>query len=268
MQTENSIFFFHDADKQLFFRERDGTFGQLTPERIEVEMRFVKSAQKLRVHKPTQEGLEFFVRQYGSTYETLYLDDCTCLNDLSPLAEMSRMSALCIERCRNINTLWDLSTNCNLRILSIREAKSLTLNPTKINTSQTLEELRFWGGGPDHKYHMHSLLFLRNMQSLKRIDLNSIILDDHSMSVLETLPALEEFHFDASMLTTEEIAQICVQHPHLTGQSLGAYSKDEVMGEGTIRICGYRKPALSLPEDQKKLEWYVRNFEKIKKKFV
>ena len=43
------------------------------------------------------------------------------------------------------------------------------------------------------------------------------------MDVLDTLPDLEEFHFDPGMLTTEEIAQIVAKHPNLVGDSLRAY---------------------------------------------
>lgn len=267
MQAENEVFFFSDAEKQLFCTEHGGAYGKLTPDIIENEMRFPKSRKKLHIHRLTQEGLEFFVHRYGSSYETLYLDDCNCLTDLSPLANLSGLSALCIERCQKIKELWDFSANCNLRILSIRGAKSITLYPSLINTSKTLEEIRFWSEG-NSKYHMCSLSFLRGMESIRRIDLNNIVLDDHSMAVLETLPNLEEFHFDAGMLTTEEIAKICVRYPHVYGQSLGAYSIDEVLGEGNVRICGYRKPTLSLPEERKKLEAYIRSFNELKKSFT
>lgn len=49
------------------------------------------------------------------------------------------------------------------------------------------------------------------------------------------------------MLTTEEIAWIVAKYPHLSGQSLCAYNKDDAV-LNDVRVCGYRKPGLNLPE--------------------
>ncbi len=268
MQAENSIFFFHDADMQLFCRARGGSFGKLTPSAIDEEMQHGKSRTRMHLHCPTQEGLEHFVCQYGSAYEVLYLDNCTSLTDLSPLVDLPKLTAICIERCRMIKDLWPISENKRLRILSIRESKRLTDCPSLIGTSESLEEIRFWGAGSEHKYRMQSLAPFAGMPSLKRLDLNAISLADHSMDVLDTLPALEEFHFDAGMLTTDEIAQICVRFPQLYGQSLGAYSVQDVGVGGNVRICGSRKPSLMLPEDAEKLNQHIEQFNRLKEQYT
>ena len=268
MQVENSIFFFREADKQLFCRERGGSFGKLTPSIIDKEMQYSKSLTQLHIHRLTQDGLEHFVHRYGSSYEILYLDDCTCLTDLSPLADLPNLAAICIEQCRRIEDLWELSKNRNLRILSIRDSKKLTYYPSKLGTSDTLEEIRFWSMSSENKYCMQSLSFLNGMSSLKRLDLNGIALEDHSTAVLATLPNLEIFHFDAGMLTTEEIATICVRFPHIYGQSLGAYSIDDMSVDGNVRICGYRKPTLMLPDETEKLKMYIEHFDRIKEQIA
>lgn len=61
MQVENDVFLFHEADRQLFCRERDGSFGKLTPSLIEKEMQFPKNPTKLHIHRLTQDGLEFLL---------------------------------------------------------------------------------------------------------------------------------------------------------------------------------------------------------------
>ena len=266
MQVENSIFLFHEADKQLFCMERGGKYGKLTPSIIEKEMQYSKNPVEMHIRGITQEGLEYFVDKYGATYQTLYLDDCTYITDLAPLESLPNLEAICIEHCKSIADLWQLSKNRHLRVLSIRDSKKLTSFPLQLNTSDTLEEVRFWGTSSEHKYHMKSLLFLSGMQSLRRLDLNNIILENHDTSVLATLPNMSEFHFDAGMLTTEEIALICVQFPQLYGQSLGAYTFDDIGIDGNVRICGYRKPTLTLPSDKDKLNMYVENFNKIKER--
>lgn len=264
MQVENSIFLFREADKQLFCMERGGTYGKLTPSAIDKEMKYSKSTSALHIHGLTQDGLEHFVDRYGYTYETLYLDDCSFITDLTPLERLPNLTAICLEKCRMPTDLWQLSRNRHLRVMSIRDSKKLTYCPLKLNTSDTLEEVRFWGASSEHKYRMQSLEFLSGMGSLERLDLNNIILEDHDTSVLTTLPNLSVFHFDAGMLTTEEIALICVQFPQLFGQSLGAYTFDDVGAEGDVRICGFRKPSLTLPADRKKLNMYIDSFNKIK----
>lgn len=268
MQVENSIFLFREADKQLFCMERGGKYGKLTPSIIDAEMQYSKSPFELHIHSITQDGLEHFVDKYGAAYKTLYLDDCIYITDLSPLELLPDLMAVCIERCRNITELWQLSRNRNLRVLSIRDSKKLTNCPLKLNTSDTLEEVRFWGASSANKYHMKSLEFLSGMKSLKRLDLNNIILEDHDTSVLATLSNMSEFHFDAGMLTTEEIALICTQFPQIYGQSLGAYTFDDAGIDGNVRICGYRKPALTLPTDKDKLDMYIENFNKIKERLL
>lgn len=89
---------------------------------------------------------------------------------------------------------------------------------------------------------------------------------DHDVSVLSTLPCIETFHFDAGMLTTEEIAQICVRYPHIYGQAIGAYMADERSVHGNVRVCGYRKPTLTLPDDTAKLNMYIESFNRIKER--
>ena len=107
---------------------------------------------------------------------------------------------------------------------------------------------------------MATLDCFRGMTNLCRIDLNWVKLTDKSLGFLDTLPNLEEFHFDAGMLTTEEIAQIVARYPNLYGQCLRAFD-DEYMHIGEVRICGTRKPTLQLPKQQKRLDDYIRQFD-------
>jgi len=70
------------------------------------------------------------------------------------------------------------------------------------------------------------------------------------------------------MLTTEEIAEICVYYPHIYGRSLGAYTTDTVSVEGNVRICGYKKPTLTLPADNDRLLMYIEGFNRIKERLL
>lgn len=136
-----------------------------------------------------------------------------------------------------------------------------------LTTAPALQEIRLWGGSFENKYALDSLACFCGLKTLQRIDLNDIALTDRSMDVLSTLTALSEFNFGAGMLTTEEIAFLCAKHPHLTGESLGAYSIHEIPCPGDVRICGQRKPSLTLPKDQKRLNKYIADFDALVEKY-
>lgn len=267
MLVENSAFTIWEAEKQLFDSRQCNQIRKLTPEIIDYEMKFSHSKTELKLYQLTQEGLEHFISTYGSTYKTLYLKDCEHIRDFSPLSNLHDLEAVRIEGCRNNDGLWDMSQNGSLRILSIHDAKKIVANPMQIQTSSVLEEVRLWGGGFDNKYTLESLSCFWGMKSLKRIDLNDIRLKNHNLDILATLPQLEEFHFDASMLTTEEIAWICAKYPHIYGKCLKAYTTHEVACLNDIRICGYRKPGLDLSRDQNRLDKYVAEFNALVKKY-
>ncbi len=259
MLAQNEIFLFSEADRQLFDSRRVTERQLLTPEVIDYEMQTGKSTRTLRLIRPTQEGLEHFAARYGSGIRTLVLEDCALLTDLSPLSHLTSLEHISIDGCR-ADSLWDMSGSRSLRLISLSSSKALTRNPELLRTAPAVEEIRLWGGSFENRYTLDSLECFRCLKTLQRIDLNDIILTDRSMDVLDTLPALYEFNFGAGMLTTEEIAFLCVKYPHLTGESMGAYTLHEIPCPGDVRICGQRKPSLTLPKDRKRLDKYIADF--------
>lgn len=268
MLAENSVFEIYEANRQLFVYGRNGQFAGLTPSAIDAQMQFPRSSSTLRIRCLTQDGLEHFAQRYGASYRVLYLDDCRLIRDFSPLGNLANLEALCIENCRMADRLWDFSKKHSLKALSIRSAPKLVYSPLLLQTSPSLEEIRLWGGGFDNRHALQSLECFRGMKSLRRIDLNHIKLEDRSPDALSTLPALEEFHFDAGMLTTEEIAWICAKYPHLYGDCLKAYTTNDAGCLASVRICGQRKPGLDLPADQARLDRYIAQFDALVKKYM
>lgn len=268
MLRENDLFMaakYQDTEAHLFSTRREQPY--LNIEAVDFEMQFNKRTDCLKITRLSQEGLEHFVLNYGHSYRVLYLDDCTRIQDFSPLGDLPELEALRLEWCRKADRLWDMSGNTSLKVLSIHDAKKNVSNPMQLQTSQTLEEIRLWGADFDNKHTLESLSCFQGMKSLKRIDLNMMKLQNRSLDILATLPKLEEFHFDAGMLTTEEIAWICAKHPNLYGDCLGVYTTNEVTCLNDIRICGHRKPGLDLPKDQKRLDKYTSEFNALVKKY-
>ena len=268
MLRENDLFKaakYQDTEAYLFSSRREQPY--LNAEAVDFEMQFNKRTDYLKITRLSQEGLERFVLNYGHSYRVLFLDDCTRIQDFSPLGDLPELEALRIEWCRKADRLWDMSRNTSLKVLSIHDAKKIVANPTQLQTSQTLEEIRLWGADFDNKHTLESLSCFQGMRSLKRIDLNMMKLQNRNLDILATLPMLQEFHFDAGMLTTEEIAWICAKHPKLYGDCLGVYTTNEVTCLNDIRICGHRKPGLDLPKDQKRLDKYTSEFNALVKKY-
>lgn len=87
------------------------------------------------------------------------------------------------------------------------------------------------------------------------------------MDALDTLPNLEEFHFDPGMLKTEETAWICAKYPGIYGQSLAAYSTHDPINLKSVKTCGQHKPSLFMPDDSDKLRKYIEQFDKLAKKY-
>ena len=87
-------------------------------------------------------------------------------------------------------------------------------------------------------------------------------------AVLSTLPNLEEFHFDPGMFTTEEIAWMVAKYPQLSGRCLKACSYENYDAPlNDVRVCGFRKPSLDLPQHQKRLEKYIAEFDALVEKY-
>ena len=263
--TANGIFF-PDVRHELFDSHKTRDDFRLTPEKIDYEMQFLQGQSTyLQIHYLTQQGLEHFVHHYASPYKVLYLT-YNYVTDLSPLGDLPDLEAIRIDDCWQARSLWDFSRNDSLKVLSVSGSKKLVTNPMPLQTSHTLEEIRFWGGDFDNKYPLQSLSCFSGLSTLKRIDLNNIKLKEHNLDVLSTLPNLEQFHFDAGMLTTEEIAWICAKYPNLYGDCLGVYTTNDIC-LNDIRICGHRKPSLDLPRDQKKLDKYTAEFNALVEKY-
>ena len=134
-----------------------------------------------------------------------------------------------------------------------------------IQSGKTLKEVTV-NGSLFENYPLPELSVFENLPSLESLTLRDIKLGDRSLAFLKTLPNLNEFNFDAGMFTTEEIAYICAMYPYIRGTALCAYNKiDAVLND--VRVCGYRKPGIDLPDGQKRLDKYVASFNALVEKY-
>lgn len=266
-------FFIHASDtpKQLFISRPESIKGTalspccMTPDDVDYEMATGKHPEILEICGMNQESLEYFVQHYGKTYRYLSFFKCQLIRDFSPLEDLANLEEVSLYWNIRSDKLWNMARNESLRTISISDAKRMTLKPELLKTSSVLERV-FISGSIFNNFSVESLDCFAGMPSLKHLYLGNIRLMDKSMDALKTLPALERFDFDAGMLTTEEIAWIVAKYPELSGKCLCAYNKEDAL-LNDVRVCGFRKPGLDLPEHQKRLDKYVAQFNALVEKY-
>ena len=266
-------FFIHvsDTPKRLFISRPESIKGDalspccMTPDDVDYEMSTGKNPEILEICGMNQQSLEYFVQHYGKTYRYLSFFKCQLIQDFSPLEDLANLEEVSLYWNIRADKLWNFDKNISLKAITISDAKKLTLNPELLKTSKVLETVCF-SGSIFNNYPMESLECFAGMPSLKNLWLNNIRLHDKDLGALKSLPALERFDFDAGMLTTEEIAWIVAKYPNLSGKCLCAYNKEDAL-LNDVRVCGFRKPGLDLPEHQKRLDKYIAQFDALVEKY-
>ncbi len=271
--ARNEEFFIHASDtpKRLFISRSESIKGKelspccMTPDDVDYEMSTGKHSEILEICEMNQQSLEYFVQHYGKSYRYLSFFKCQLIQDFSPLEELGNLEEVSLNWNIRADKLWDFGKNNSLRTISIIDAKKLTLNPELLKTSNVMETV-FFSGSIFNNYPMESLDSFAGMSSLKHLQLNNIRLSDKRLDALRSLPSLEQFDFDAGMLTTEEIAWIVAKYPNLSGKCLCAYNKEDAL-LNDVRVCGARKPGLDLPQHQKRLDKYIAQFNALVEKY-
>ena len=158
-----------------------------------------------------------------------------------------------------------MSQNPELEYLWFDSTKKIAYDPIALSTAKSLKQVVFIGD-MDTPYPMHSLEWMKGMDSLENVYMRNIKLENRDTSVLDSVPNLKRFDFPAGMFTTEEIAYMCAKYPYLEGNSMGAYNTaDAILND--VRICGYKKPGLDLPKGQARLEKYIKEFDALVEKY-
>ena len=266
-------FFIHTSDtpKHLFISRPASIKGDafspccMTADDVDYEMASGKDPEILEICGMNQQSLEHFVQHYGKTYRYLSFFKCQLIQDFSPLEDLEHLEEVDLYWNIRADKLWNFSKNRSLKTISISDAKKLTLKPELLKTSSVLETVCF-SGSIFNNYPMESLDCFAGMPALKHLWLNNIRLNDKSLEALKAMTALERFDFDAGMLTTEEIAWIVAIYPALIGKCLCAYNMEDAL-LNDVRVCGFRKPGLDLPEQQKRLDKYIAQFNALVEKY-
>ena len=271
--VKNKEFFIKtdETEKRLFISRPDRIKGTalspccMSPDDVDYEMAKGKHSEMLEICGMNQQSLEYFVQYYAKSYRYLNFFKCQLIQDFSPLEDLSNLEEVSLYWNIRSEKLWNFERNRSLRTIHISDAKRMTLRPDMLKTSRVMENV-FFSGSMFENYPMESLDCFAEMPALKHLSIYNIRLNDKNLDALKTLPALERFDFDAGMLTTEEIAWIVAKYPQLSGRCLCAYNKEDAL-LNDVRVCGFRKPSLDLPQHQKRLDKYVAQFNALVEKY-
>lgn len=271
--TRNKEFIIHanDTPKRLFISRPESIKGDsfspccMTADDVDYEMSTGKHPEILEICSMNQQSLEYFVQHYGKSYRYLSFFKCQLIQDFSPLEDLENLEEVSLYWNIRADKLWNFGKNNSLKSIIISDAKKMTLNPELLKTSNVMESVYF-SGSIFNNYQMESLECFTGMPALKHLWLNNIRLNDKRLDALKSMPLLERFDFDAGMLTTEEIAWIVAKYPNLSGKCLCAYNKADAL-LNDVRVCGFRKPGLDLPQHQKRLDKYVAQFNALVQKY-
>ncbi len=260
-----------DIEKRLFVsRPKETKSGMLspcvmTPDDVDYEMSFTKDKNILQICGMNQESFEYFIENYGKNYEVLHFFKCQLISDFSPLSRLKNLKTVRIDWNIRSDGLWDMSENVKLSHIVINESKIITRNLQELSTGKSLQSVSVYGDSFT-PYPLKSLDVFGNLPQLETLNIDSLRIEDRKTDFLKTLPKLSEFNFGSGMFTTEEIAYMCARYPHIHGASLGAYSTAAATIYD-VRVCGYRKPGINLPEGQKRLDKYISSFNALIEKY-
>lgn len=262
MRKEEWLIRIDEDNKRLYASRNTDHLSSyaMTIDDIDFEMAKGKDRKIIEIVGINQECLEYFVDKYGSEYEYIYFH-MPKVQNFNLLEKLVNLQGVTIIGPTKAVSLWDMSKNKKLWFLHIADCKSLIYNPTFLNSGIHLEEIiiasSLWS---DHA--MKNLEWLNGLKNLKKLELWGIKLEEKNIDFLSYVPKIEEFNFDSYMFTTEQIAYMCAKYPHITGSALCAYNTCDAYSKD-IRVCGHRKPELSLPKDQARLDKYVKEFNEL-----
>ncbi len=248
---------------------KNGAFSpcNMSPDDIDYEMTKGKHPTVLEICGMNQESLEYFVEKYGEPYEYLSFFKCQLISDFSPLSKLKNLKGVSIYWNIRAEKLWDMSENHSLEAIAIADAKKLTRNGLPLlGTGQNLKMVGI-NGSIFEKYPFEGLSVFKNLSALEEIRLYDLKIADKSLDALKALPNLRTFDFDAGMFTTEEIAYMCARYPQIEGTFMGSYGPQYPGSESYMRVSGYRKPTLEIPEQQKALDKYIAHFHALVEKY-
>ncbi len=216
-----------------------------------------------------QDTFEYFIRTYGRQLKAIRFFKNKLVEDWSLLGTLPDLKYVHFFSNQRIEALWDMSGNKSLSGLCIEDFSRLhSING--INTAPVLKEFSI-GNAVWSTMTVDSLMPLENT-GIEKFKFYGKTIVKNDFSFLATMNCLKVFDFPTNMLSTEQVAWITTNFPHIEGFALKAkhdcnlYDSSMNQVPGTI-IVGKRKPSFIIQGNEKRIERYVLSFQSLKQKY-
>lgn len=235
---------------------------RLTTDEIDILERF-PDVSSVQITGLDQQGFEHFIGKYGKQLRVINFFKNKLVQDWSALGELTKLERISWFHNQRIEKLWDMSQNTSLELIDLSDFTRLK-DLSGIEKAPALEWFRI-GDAIWDKTVIRSLECFRGT-GVRRLDFSGKDIEDKDMSFLSEMPRLEIFNFPANLFTTEQIAWIDGNYPHIIGTAIAPYITYGLYEE---RICvtGKRKPSFELEGNEKRLKKCVDNYTKLVEKY-
>lgn len=188
---------------------------------------------------------------------------------LAPLAASGvasgRLAALELSRNTRLADATALSAVSALRLLSVVSCPKLR-DIAPVGDLVNLEILDL-GGGMWNTFRIATLAPVRRLEQLRFVALKAIRVEDESLAPLAGLRRLERLEL-SNQFPTEEYARLSVALPRAECERFAPFTEAHIGRKArTVMVTGKRKPILTLPDDQERLDRYVARFRALQDRF-
>jgi len=184
--------------------------------------------------------------------------------DTSALETHDEIVELAIQWNTKISHISSICRMSNLKALVLVDTpKIIDLSP--LASCESLEVLEF-SGGVWNKNHAESLEPIGMLPSLRSLRLLNIAVNSGGIRPLSEARRLSELEL-SNQFPTDDYAFLSARLPHVNCDHLQPYVRlnSDIDGNDTM-VVGRRKPLLNMKRDSARLENYVKEFEKLRKK--
>lgn len=260
---------------KLFNANADIGGGTITVEDIDVLAEHPE-VDTVSITGLNQQTFEYFITKYGCRLKAIKFFKNKKIEDLSPLGALSQLEYLDLFFNQKVTKLWDMSNNTALSALSIKDFSRLK----SINGIETAPNLKHFiiGNAIWDKAVIESFMPLSNT-SIEILEFCGKAILDNDLSFLYAMQKLKEFDFATNFYTTEQVAWIASNFPHLSGFAIKA-KVDCMLGDSKLYnesgewkevpsaiIVGKRKPSLNIVGNEARIAKYETKFEELKKEY-
>ena len=220
----------------------------------------------VKVSGLTQDSFEYFISTYGTQLKAIDFFKNKLVEDWSMLGSLPQLKYVKFFLNQRIDRFWDMSGNTSLIGICIEDFSRLK-NVEMVNTAPALETFEI-GNAIWNRAEIDSFTSLAG-SPIKHLGFHGRNILDKDLTFLSSLPNLETYDFPTNLYTTEQVAWIAANFPHLSGFAIAPYTgyPSERHPEGGGWIVGKRKPYLEFQGNEDRIKRYEEAFEVLKRKY-